>query len=310
MHPLGKVVKEFQNSSVVFMLSLCRIYGGSWQRLKCFYFCQRETPFFFVILARVFLSFAISRSNSLILLSQLSTHILRLRRLLSIHTFRPSLAAIVSFKDSIYTLTGEFSATGIDMESILCPEDFSAILDELRRRPITINKYRNSAGEGRSQAFGVVGRRCLDPDYSRNSWQRPYLYKLLLDFGEKHVKIPFTSITINDNYKAGPHRDKGNVGQSYLVGFGDYQKGELQLHEGDLSGCHDIRYRPLVTDFSSALHSVQPWTGQRYSLVYYFAKGSELLPPASVKLIDGKWKFFRGAEQCDGLPHPLKGRTK
>jgi len=189
-------------------------------------------------------------------------------------------------------------------------EDFALLLDELQRRPISLNKYRNVAGDGRSQAFGAVGRRCLSPDYSRNCWQRPYLYKLLLDFGQKHVKIPFTSITVNDNYKAAPHRDRGNIGESYLIGFGDYSGGELQIHEGDLSGCHNVRHRPLVTDFSKVLHSVQPWEGQRYSLVYYTSKNSSQLPTPSVRSVDGKWKFFRGEELCTGLAHPLKGRTK
>jgi len=186
--------------------------------------------------------------------------------------------------------------------------ELAPILDELRRRPLPINKYRNIAGDGRSQAFGVVGRRCLPPDYSRNCWQRPYLYKLLLDFGEKHVQIPWTSITVNDNYKAAPHRDRGNVGESYLIGFGDYSGGELQIHEGDLSGSHSVRHKPLVTDFSKVLHSVQQWEGQRYSLVFYTAKRSAGLPPPSVRDVAGKLSFFRGEEQCDGLPHPLKGR--
>lgn len=196
-------------------------------------------------------------------------------------------------------------------ESWLFPteKDFQPILDELKRRPIALNNYRNIAGNGRSQAFGVVGRRCLNPDYSRQCWQRPYLYKLLLDYGQKFVKIPWTSVTVNDNYSAAPHRDRGNVGQSYLVGFGDYTGGALSIHEGDLSGSHLIRHNPLITDFSKVLHSVQQWEGQRYSLIFYTAKGSAGLPSPSVRLVDGKWLFFRGDEHCVGLPHPLKGRT-
>jgi hypothetical protein len=129
-----------------------------------------------------------------------------------------------------------------------------------------------------------------------------------LDYGKKFVKIPWTSITINDNYSAAPHRDRGNVGQSYLVGFGNYEQGELKIHEEDLSGCHDIRHNPIVTDFSKVLHSVESWKGRRYSLVFYTAKGSDNLPPPSVQSIEGKWTFFRGEEPCSGLPHPLKGR--
>jgi len=180
---------------------------------------------------------------------------------------------------------------------------------ELERHPIPINKYRLTSGSGCSQAFGIVNRRCLPPDYSRQCWTRPYLYKLLLDYGRAHVSIPFTSITVNQNYKADAHRDKGNVGQSYLVAFGDYTGGELEIHEGPLKGLHDVR-TPVVTDFSRVLHSVRPFQGNRYSLVYYTCKNSEGLPPASVELQEGKWVFLRGQEVCSGLPHPLRNRTK
>jgi hypothetical protein len=187
-------------------------------------------------------------------------------------------------------------------------KDFALILDELTRRPIALNRYRNIAGDGRSQAFGVVGRRCLNPDYSRQCWQRPYLYKLLLEYGQKYVKIPWTSITVNDNYSAAPHRDRGNIGQSYLVGFGDYRAGHLRFHESDLSGSYDIRHSPITADFSAILHSVEHWEGKRYSLVFYTAKNSEGLPAPSVRSVSGKWVFFRGDEPCSGLPHPLSGR--
>ena len=191
---------------------------------------------------------------------------------------------------------------------MIAATEFTEIIQELKRQPIPKNEYRNIAGSGRSQAFGVVCKRSMPPDYSRLCWLRPYLYKLLLDFAEKHVKIPYTSITLNQNYAAAPHRDKGNVGVSYLVAFGDYTGGELELLEGD-KGLYDVR-TPLITDFSKVLHAVKPFTGDRYSLVFYTAKKSQGLPIPSVKYIDGEYIFYRGEEICRGLPHPLKGRKK
>ena len=189
-------------------------------------------------------------------------------------------------------------------------DDFADILKELERQSISVNKYRTTSGDGRSQAFGVVGRRGLPPDYSRQCWLRPYLYKLLLDFGTKHITHPYTSITVNQNYKAAPHRDKGNVGESTVVAFGDYLGGELEIFEGEKKAVWDVKYKPVVTDFSKALHSVRDFTGNRYSLVYYTAKKSEELPLPSVREVGGKLAFFRGEEQVKGLPHPLKGRKK
>ena len=192
---------------------------------------------------------------------------------------------------------------------------FSAIIDELKRQPLAENKYRLQSGEGRSQSFGIVNRRCLAPDYSRQNWLRPYLYKLLLDFGNQYVDLSWNAITVNQNYRADKHYDKNNKGSSFLVAFGDYKGGQLLIHEGDLSGSHDVAYRPLKTDFSKVLHSVAPYEGERFSLVYYWFenKRSQPLPPPSVKEEDGKWVFYRGTEAIgkkSGLPHPLRGKKK
>jgi hypothetical protein len=199
------------------------------------------------------------------------------------------------------------------MQKSIPMEAFDAIRTELERRPLEINRYRPQSGDGRSQAFGVVNRRCLPPDYSRNCWNRAYLYSLLLDFGEKYVTdISWNAITVNQNYRADPHRDKGNRGDSFLVAFGSYTGGELEIHEGPLKGIHNIHCSPIITDFKKVLHSVTYFTGTRYSLVYYNAniRGQELPPPMVLKHEDdGKYYFYRGTELIDpsiGLPHPLR----
>lgn len=173
-----------------------------------------------------------------------------------------------------------------------------------------MNEYRVKVGSGRSQTFGIVGRRCLPPDYSRQNWLRPYLYKLLVDFGNEYVEIPWNAITVNQNYRAGRHYDKHNKGDSYLVAFGDYAGGDLEIHEGDLSGTHNIWCRPIVADFSKILHSVSHFTGERYSLVYYWFETprSVLLPEPSVRYEEDRWWFYRGDQRLsrkNGLPHPL-----
>ena len=100
------------------------------------------------------------------------------------------------------------------------------------------------------------------------------------------------------------------------MAFGDYKGGNLTIHEGDLSGSYDICYQPIVYDFSKNLHSVEAFTGARYSLVYYtFALKKQIpdLPPPSVQEEDGVYVFYRGTERIsakEGLPHVKKGRTK
>lgn len=197
------------------------------------------------------------------------------------------------------------------------PEAFKDILDELQKRPIAVNKYRDKCGEGRSQAFGLVNRRSLPVDYSRQGWLRPKLLFHIQEFAKKYVPIPWTSVTVNQNYKCEPHRDKSNQGDSLLVAFGDFQGGELLIHEGDLSGTYDIRHKPFQTDFSKVLHSVKDFTGQRISLVFYTLKPTKMptepIPKGEAVLHDGKYVFKRGDKILtakQGLDHPLRGRRK
>lgn len=191
------------------------------------------------------------------------------------------------------------------------PEAFAPLLEELRRKPLEVNRYRKHAGDGRSQSWGVINRRCAEPDYSRMCWRRPALYKLLLEFGEKYVPFPFTSITVNQNYAAKPHYDRGNLGESYLVAFGSYSGGELEILEGESKGKFDICRKPVVEDFSLVLHQVLPFEGERYSLVFYTFWNPRWvvdLPPPSVIEVDGVFKFKRGEEVIEsGLDHPLLG---
>jgi hypothetical protein len=193
-------------------------------------------------------------------------------------------------------------------------EAFMKIERELERKPLDENRYRLKSGIGRSQAFGIVGKRCLPPDYSRQCWRRPELYAYLLEFGEKYVDISFNAITVNQNYCASKHRDKQNNGESFLVAFGSYTGGNLIIHEGDLSGSHNICRTPIKADFSKIYHSVEPFEGNRYSLVYYKYANSRLsdLPPPSVRVEEGKYVFYRGEEKIgkEGLPHPLKKKKE
>lgn len=194
---------------------------------------------------------------------------------------------------------------------------FHDILQELERKPLEVNKYRNQSGTGRSQTWGLVNRRSLPVDYSRMCWIRPKLYYHLQEFARQYVDVSWNSITVNQNYQAAKHRDKGNEGESFLVAFGDYQGGCLTIHEGDLSGSHDIRHKPIKTDFSKIYHSVEPFTGNRYSLVFYKLKVNKMptepLPEGNAVFENGKYVFKRGDKiitDKEGLPHPLRNRKK
>lgn len=147
---------------------------------------------------------------------------------------------------------------------------FAALTAELIRRRLVVNKDRRDAGEGRSQAFGVIRRWSYRPHLSRNTWQRPELWAMLLDFAARYVTVPWDAVTVNDSYKSAPHRDKGNEGESFTVSFGDFTGGELCMEgpSGETVSV-DTRYRGFQFNGSQIRHWTAPFEGRRFCLVFY-----------------------------------------
>ena len=123
---------------------------------------------------------------------------------------------------------------------------------------IQINKYRKSVGDGRSQCFGIVRKRLSPPDLSRNSWKDPKLHYLLMKFAREYVTVPFTSVQVNDSLKCAAHKDKHNMGDSYIVAFGDFEGGELIIEDKE----YNIRHRPMVFNGSNMVHSTKDFKGR------------------------------------------------
>ena len=180
------------------------------------------------------------------------------------------------------------------------------------------NKYRVKVGEGQSNTLGIVSKRSLAPDLSRITWGHPYLFFLLMQFAEKHVlpHITFTSIQVNHNYPCKPHKDIGNIGDSFIVAFGGFVGGELCIEDVN----YDIRNRGLLFNGSELTHWTRDWIGERFSLVFHtinprFPMMRELSDYDAVEH-QGRWKIAFLTEEGDvdylygnkGLPHPLKGR--
>jgi hypothetical protein len=200
---------------------------------------------------------------------------------------------------------------------------FEDIEAHLRKKPITLNHYRTKVGDGRSQAWGLVRKRSLAPNLSRQSWVDAKLHHLLMTFAEKYVPVSFTSVQVNDSYSCNPHKDINNTGLSYIVGFGDYTGGLLKLHLEPTPVEIDIRV-PHLFNGSEILHSTTPFEGKRYSLVFHTIVAPERFPLvvslSQFKAVEkeGKWVIEYTDESGlvsyltgkNGLPHPLRGRKK
>ena len=165
--------------------------------------------------------------------------------------------------------------------------EFKQIADELVRRPLQMNPSRRTCGRGRTQTFGMVRKRRTPHGISAVSRDRPYLYKMILEFADKHVSHPCTSITVNMNYRCEPHKDKGNYGMSTVVAFGNYTGGELCVEGKEMNVCN----LPVTLDFSNNTHWVKEFSGERFSMVFYNCKiPAEIkMPDVCVCEIDGKY---------------------
>jgi hypothetical protein len=147
------------------------------------------------------------------------------------------------------------------------PEVIREVEQELMTRPLPINKYRKNSGVGRSQAFGIVKQRNGTYTGSRLNFERPVLYQKLLTLASLILPPDFSylSIQVNQNYQTAAHKDKGNVGQSCILGFGNYEGGDLIVEDTPIS----IKNQLVFFDGSKYLHSTTPFTGNRFSLVFF-----------------------------------------
>jgi hypothetical protein len=75
----------------------------------------------------------------------------------------------------------------------------------------------------------------------------------------------FNGVQINKNLLCPPHKDTKNIGNSLLIGLGNYTGGET-LIDGVK---HDIYYTPTIFNGYEKEHSVCPFDGERYSVVLF-----------------------------------------
>jgi len=151
-------------------------------------------------------------------------------------------------------------------------DDLSGIEMYLDKHLMDLNHFRVAVGDGRSVTFGCVAKRNGGYGESRQGWRHPELYQMLLDFAAKYVTVQWDGIQVNQNYPCNPHRDLNNQGTSFIVAMGNYKGGELCVeNEGD-PGHHDvmnIHYSPKLFNGSKRTHWTKPWTGTRYSIVFF-----------------------------------------
>ena len=213
----------------------------------------------------------------------------------------------------------------------------------LEKRPLPMNAYRKSSGLGRSQCFGIVKQRDWTYSGSRLNFTRVDILDELQRLSRQILppEFRYTSIQLNQNYQTAPHKDKGNRGVSLILGFGDYEGGDLIIecprqglgpHESSggraADGFEDkpvsIQYTPVLFDGSRLTHSTAPYTGNRYSIVFSTVDRDLTTTPsyslvthdgvaACLESMDGVDRIFSKRGDCvfasDGILPDRKKRT-
>lgn len=107
------------------------------------------------------------------------------------------------------------------------------------------------------------------------------VYKLAVKLMREHdPKFRFSSIQVNKNNRTAKHIDGNNVGFSYITGLGDYTGGALKVYdeEGRKPRYYNLKNKWAYFNGSQRPHETEPFTGDRYTLVYYdLTKGVEHL---------------------------------
>lgn len=121
--------------------------------------------------------------------------------------------------------------------------------------------------EQRGCCVGALGARWRGIIPGKSSIVFPEFTKVLVAFAKKHGPpgFKFTSIQINKNYASGLHVDKNNMGDSQIVGLGDYTEGGLWVHD---QGALDVKKKFVAFD-GNVPHATLDFEGERFSLIYF-----------------------------------------
>lgn len=140
---------------------------------------------------------------------------------------------------------------------------------------ITIPKIRRKAVSQdtcRTVTLGQVNRPFHKfKGYSKFTEKHPDLWKAVQDLADYlNPKHRYTSVTINHNVLCKPHKDARNEGTTMIIGLGNYTGGELHIDGKDV----DIKHKPFYFNGYLKEHYTLPFTGDRWSLMFYSLKKS------------------------------------
>jgi len=135
---------------------------------------------------------------------------------------------------------------------------------------------------GRTTNFGYGKIRHRGYAEFVNNKKKPELYKALVAYAEKALPEDFrwNTITLNVGVKAKRHTDGQNVGESFIIGFGDYEGGYLRTYTNETDYvAHCIKDRALKFNGALVPHETEDFTGTRYTIIFYKQNKEDLPTP-------------------------------
>ena len=142
------------------------------------------------------------------------------------------------------------------------------INDEFNKRPKgisgTTTRPKQSTGYGRSAGFGFIRKRSYAPAPSRMNTRWPELWNLIKQYGNT-IGIQWDGAQVNINCVCGKHKDKHNVGNSYLISGGSYTGGELVIE----NNMYDCNNKPIIFNGSEMEHWNKEMEGFKWTIVFF-----------------------------------------
>jgi len=182
--------------------------------------------------------------------------------------------------------TGDFESDKALLFFFLCDE-LDGSTTGTARREMYKKANKKMPKDAYSLTIGHTTRRYISPSKDREPSdifeglyktkvlaEKPYIMHILNEFTNLYLPdFCYTEVQCNFNYSTPPHKDRGNLGKSYILGLGDYEGGELciEREEGNIEKI-DIRDDFYTFNGAKYYHWVAPVEGDRMSLVFYNTK--------------------------------------
>ena len=167
-----------------------------------------------------------------------------------------------------------------------------------------------------SEAYQVLGQYSYGKfaGITLATYRLPHTLRYLNHFMTMRGALgPRSSLVVSRNASVNPHKDSNNIGQNYSIALGPFKGGELweedpggqvmkEIKGAKVPGRLRKHHGKLNVFNPRKLHSVEPWTGERWSITAFQTRSAGKLSQEQEELL-AKFGFqVRGYSQVIDLP--------